>query len=63
MVQFGPCDFAMNLNVHGQSSHPKVLEAEKRTIKLCLKYDKHPRAEIDSDASGPAGFQRSSRDI
>jgi 2-keto-3-deoxy-L-rhamnonate aldolase RhmA len=59
MIQFGPCDFAMELGVHGQFTHPKVLEAEAKTIKMALKYDKHPRAELSSyAASGPAGFQK-----
>jgi 2-keto-3-deoxy-L-rhamnonate aldolase RhmA len=59
MIQFGPCDFAMSLGVHGQYTHPKVVEAEEKTIKMALKYDKHPRAEIDSNAdTGPAGFQK-----
>jgi 2-keto-3-deoxy-L-rhamnonate aldolase RhmA len=59
MIQFGPCDFAMSIGVHGQYSHPKVREAEERTIKLSLKYDKHPRVEIDSYATtGQEGFQK-----
>lgn len=48
MIQFGPCDYAMSIGLHGQWRHPKVLEAEKKVIKTALKYDKHPRAEIDS---------------
>jgi 2-keto-3-deoxy-L-rhamnonate aldolase RhmA len=48
MIQFGPCDFSMSLGLWGQTRHDKVLEAEKKTIKMALKYDKHPRAEIDS---------------
>jgi 2-keto-3-deoxy-L-rhamnonate aldolase RhmA len=48
MIQFGSCDFAMALKLWGQTSHQKVREAEKNTIKMALKYDKHPRAEIES---------------
>jgi len=57
MVQFGPCDFAMTLGLWGQYSHPKVREAEEKTIKMALKYDKHPRAEIESTA----GFEKNLR--
>lgn len=48
MIQFGPCDFSMTLGLWGQTTHPKVREAEERVIKMALKYDKHPRAEVDS---------------
>ena len=48
MIQFGPCDLSCSMGMWGQSSHPKIQEAEERTIKLALKYDKHPRVEIDS---------------
>jgi len=46
MIQFGACDFAMALRLWGQTSHHKVREAEEKTIKMALKYNKHPRAEI-----------------
>ena len=48
MIQFGPCDFSMTMGLWGQSSHSKVREAEEKTIKMALKYNKHPRAEIES---------------
>jgi len=48
MIQFGPCDFAMTLGLWGQTSHAKVREAEEKTVKMALKYDKHPRGEVDS---------------
>jgi len=48
MIQFGPCDYAMSIGMPGQWAHPKVREAEEKTIKMALKYDKHPRAEIES---------------
>jgi 2-keto-3-deoxy-L-rhamnonate aldolase RhmA len=60
MIQFGPCDFSMSIGHPGEFSHPKVREAEERTIKLALKYDKHPRAELGSNyTSGAAGFEKS----
>ena len=60
MIQFGPCDYAMSIGLAGEFSHPKVREAEEHTIKLSLKYDKHPRAELGSNyTSGAAGFEKS----
>jgi 2-keto-3-deoxy-L-rhamnonate aldolase RhmA len=59
MIQFGPCDFAMSIGVPGDFSNPKVREAEEQTIKLSLKYDKHPRAELGSSyTSGEVGYQK-----
>lgn len=59
MIQFGPCDFAMSIGHPGEWSHPKVREAEERTIKLALKYDKHPRAELGSNyTTGTAGYEK-----
>jgi 2-keto-3-deoxy-L-rhamnonate aldolase RhmA len=49
MVQFGPCDYAMTVGVHGQFGHKKVLDADRKIIKMALKYDKHPRIEISGD--------------
>jgi 2-keto-3-deoxy-L-rhamnonate aldolase RhmA len=46
MIQFGPSDFSMSMGVPGQTTHPKVAEAQENTIRLALKYDKHPRIEI-----------------
>ena len=46
MIQFGPSDFSMSLGFPGQTTHPKVVEAYENTIKLSLKYDKHPRVEL-----------------
>jgi len=48
MVQFGPCDYAMSIGMPGQWAHPKVKEAEIKTIKTALKMGIHPRAEIDN---------------
>ena len=49
MVQYGPCDYAMTENLHGIYSHERVVEVERRIIKLGLKYDKHPRVELGGD--------------
>ncbi len=49
MIQYGPCDYAMTVGVHGQFKHPKVVEADRKIIKTALKYDKHPRIEISGD--------------
>lgn len=49
MIQFGPGDFSMSLGLWGQVTHPKVRQAEEETIKMALKYDKHPRAEVESN--------------
>jgi len=46
MIQFGPCDFSMSKGLHGQYKNAAIVDAERRTIKMALKYDKHPRAEI-----------------
>jgi len=48
MVQFGPCDYSMSIGMPGQRAHPKVKEAEMKMIKTALKFDVHPRAEINS---------------
>lgn len=59
MIQFGPCDYAMSIGLAGEFSSPKVREAEERTIKLSLKYDKHPRGELGSNyTTGQAGFEK-----
>jgi 2-keto-3-deoxy-L-rhamnonate aldolase RhmA len=46
MIQFGPCDFAMTMGIWSEYDNPAMREAEERVIKMALKYDKHPRAEI-----------------
>ncbi|HDM44908.1 MAG TPA: 2,4-dihydroxyhept-2-ene-1,7-dioic acid aldolase [Candidatus Bathyarchaeota archaeon] len=48
MVQFGPGDYSMSIGHPGMLDHPKVKEAELKTIKTALKMDVRPRAEIDS---------------
>ncbi len=48
MVQFGPCDYSLSIGLAGHRSHPKVKEAELKTIKTALKMGIHPRVEIDN---------------
>lgn len=46
MVQFGPCDYSMSIGLTGQKAHPKVKEAERKTIETALDKGVVPRAEI-----------------
>ena len=48
MVQFGPSDYSMSIGIPGEINHPKVKEAELKTIKTALKMDVAPRAEIST---------------
>jgi 2-keto-3-deoxy-L-rhamnonate aldolase RhmA len=48
MVQFGPVDYSISIGVPGQVNHPKVREAEEKTIRTALKMGVSPRAEISS---------------
>jgi len=48
MVQFGPGDYSMSIGRPGEYGHPKVKEAELKTIKMALEMGINPRAEIDS---------------
>ncbi len=50
MVQFGPADYAMSIDLTGQWTHPDVLRAERKTIEMALKKGLHPRAEISEPA-------------
>lgn len=47
MVQFGPVDYSISIGLPGETNHPKVREAEEKTIKTALKMDVAPRAEIN----------------
>ena len=47
MVQFGPGDYSLSIDLPGQTSHPKVKEAELRTIKTALKFGVRPRIELN----------------
>ena len=54
MVQFGPWDYSLSLGLSGKPksawslNHPKVKEAELKTIKTALKINIRPRVELDS---------------
>jgi 2-keto-3-deoxy-L-rhamnonate aldolase RhmA len=48
MVQFGPNDYSISIGLPGEKNHPKVEEAELKTINKALKMDVAPRAEIGS---------------
>ena len=47
MVQFGPSDYSVSLGIPGEKTHPKVKEAELKTIKTALRMDIAPRVEIN----------------
>ena len=46
MVQFGPCDYSISLGIPGEFNHPKVKEAELKTIKTAIKMGIRPRVEL-----------------
>jgi 4-hydroxy-2-oxoheptanedioate aldolase len=46
MIQFGPCDFSVNVGRAGQMSSPEMQRKEKDVIELALKKGVHPRVEI-----------------
>jgi len=48
MVQFGPGDYSLSLGYPKQRNHPKVKEAELKTIRIALKNNIRPRVEIGS---------------
>lgn len=48
MVQFGPSDYSISIGLPGETTNPKVKEAELKTIKTALKMGVAPRAEIKS---------------
>jgi 4-hydroxy-2-oxoheptanedioate aldolase len=45
MVQFGPGDYSISIGHPGEWTHPKVKEAELKTIKTALEFGIRPRAE------------------
>ena len=47
MVQFGPADYSMSLGLTGQTTHPRVKEAERYVIETALAKGIAPRAEIN----------------
>ena len=46
MVQFGFCDYSISIGMPGQTSHPKVKEAELKTITTSVKMGIRPRIEL-----------------
>ena len=46
MVQFGPADYSMSIGLAGQTTHPRVKEAERHVIETALAKGIAPRAEI-----------------
>ena len=48
MVQFGPGDYSLSLGYPGQRNHPKVKEAELKTIETSINKGIRPRVEIGS---------------
>jgi len=46
MIQFGPCDYSISIGVPGEFNHPKVKEAELKTIKTAIKIGIRPRVEL-----------------
>jgi len=48
MVQFGPCDYTINLGKPGQTKSPEVQRKQREMIELALKKGVHPRVELDS---------------
>ncbi|MFO1049640.1 MAG: aldolase/citrate lyase family protein [Geminicoccaceae bacterium] len=54
MVQFGASDYSMSLGLTGQTTHPEVKKAERRTIETALAKGLHPRIELaDITRAGP----------
>ena len=48
MLQFGPADYAMSIDLPGEYWHPRCRAAEEHVIKTALAMGKHPRAEIET---------------
>jgi len=48
MVQFGPGDYSLSLGYPGKRNHPKVKEAELKTIETAIRKGIRPRVEIGS---------------
>ena len=58
MVRFGPGDYSLSIGYPKQRNHPKVKEAELKTIKTALKKGIRPRVEIGSIYYKPEDIQR-----
>lgn len=46
MIEFGPSDYAISLGIPDERDHPKVREAEVKTIRKALEMGIPPRAEV-----------------
>jgi len=46
MVQFGPCDYSVNIGKPGQMTSPEMRRKERDMIELALKKGVHPRVEL-----------------
>jgi 2-keto-3-deoxy-L-rhamnonate aldolase RhmA len=51
MIQVGPCDLSISMGMPGQSSHPKVKEAELGIIRTAVAMGIRPRVELGFDYS------------
>ena len=58
MVRFGPGDYSLSIGYPKQRNHPKVKEAELKTIKTALKKGIRPRVEIGSIYYKPEDIQK-----
>lgn len=63
MIQFGPADYSLSIGLPGEKNHPKVKEAELKTIKTALKMDVAPRAEIKSPEEAKRYIELGVRDF
>ena len=48
MVQFGPCDYAVNIGKLGEMNSSEMKRKQRDMIELALKKGVHPRVELDS---------------
>ena len=48
MVQWGGADYSMNIGHPGETAHPEVMAAKKKTFTMAIKMGVPPRAEISS---------------
>ena len=63
MVQFGPADYSLSIGHPGELNHPKVREAELKTIKTALRMGVTPRAEIESPEEAERYIELGVRDF
>jgi len=63
MVQFGPSDYSVSIGLPGERNHPKVRDAELKTIKTALKMGISPRAEISTPKAAERYIELGVRDF